>query len=374
MGRGASREKHSAQRRCPKRTHAERRSPAAAKPEWSDRAAELYRASFSNAWVVSRLREEGFDVSEVAVPRELGQRGDLPRRRPPAITPFSHEGLAPVLTPAREARIEAECRARLAEGDSDNDVYDWRLDQMLRFAPVEHLCFNNDPLFNSRPMVEAMTRRLKKYHAAVTRPVGGEAFEDVLANAWRDVGHVVWMAPRNHEGPDIHVLQNQWVALSMKSEARDIPRADLHITSLAPHHQELRSPSDCVAAIGDALRHLSLYQRMIYLRVTGEPFPTLPQSGLRYTLLELPKADIVRRLGRLTEADFAANDFAVKNTFSVDVADSKGQRLFRVSISRQPPRVAIVSLAFGYSKLVTSYWLEEPMWIERLGAYDDAPR
>jgi hypothetical protein len=242
--------------------------------EWSAAAARLYAASFCDEWVADRLRRDGYDVPREAVVQELRRRPGVRRRNHPAVVPFSYDGLSSVLTDERRARIDAECATRLIEEDSDNDVYDWKLDQLARFSPVEHLCFNNDPLFNSEEMVEAMIRRLKKYQVAVGRPVAGEAFEDILANAWRDVGHNVYMPPRNHDGPDVHIaLQNQWVAVSMKSEAREQPRRDLQITSLSPHHQDLRRPGDCVSAVRDALDHLSRYRRMIYLRVTGEAFP-----------------------------------------------------------------------------------------------------
>jgi hypothetical protein len=336
-------------------------------PQWSKAAADLYAKSFSDEWVAERLRvEDGIEVTADAIRGELERIGA--RRRPaPAVLPYAHDGLAPKLTEARRRRIDRECEVRRREGDSDNEVYDWRCDQLDRFRPAEHLCFNDDPLFNSREMVEAMIRRLKKFHAAVGRPLAGEAFEDVLAAAWRDVGHNVYLSPRNHEGPDVHIsLQNQWVAVSMKSEARRQPRPDLQITSLAPHHQELGSPADCVAAVRDAINHLSRYERMIYLRVTREWFPSGESIGLRYTLLDLPKNDIAARLQGITASDFEVDDFSSKNTYSVDVRGDNGERLFRVSVSRRPPRVAIVSLAFGYSDLVTSYWVQEPTSVERI--------
>jgi hypothetical protein len=151
----------------------------------------------------------------------------------------------------------------------------------------------------------------------------------------------------------------------MKSEARANPSArTIRLTSLAPHHLEIKSAGDCCLALADAVSHLIRYDRMIYLRSTDETFPSDPRrQAHRYMLLELPHDDIVGRLISVRPEQFAryfedSSAAIERNTFAVPITNASGKRLFTVSVSRRPPRVTISAIEFDYCHLIASYWTE----------------
>lgn len=295
-------------------------------------------------------------------------------RRPPCVLPYQQPGKAAPLTTRRLAAIERECALRRKEGDDEQEIADWRADQLARHPLIEHLCYTNEAIFNSEAFVAAFSRRLRKWHRTVGRPVAGEGFEDVLAASWADLGLNVLLAPRSYDGADTHVeLENQWVAVSMKSEALATPsRRTIRISSLAKHNIDIQSPGDCVAAITHAIEHLYRYERMIYLRSTVEHFPSEPENEAhRYTLLEIPKKDIVAQLGKLHAGDFEsffADPLAARerNTFRLPVTDKSGKKLFSVTVSRRPPKVSIGAIDMNYCEPIASYWTEPIPGVSRL--------
>jgi len=336
-------------------------------PPWLEFAVARYAISFSDELVAAEVASEfDLEVGAETVGAHLEQRCDVVRRARLPLIPFSHPGANAEMTTARELAVQAEAERRRGAGDSAEEVRDWLADEHARHAHVEHLCYSDEELFNSREAVAALIRRIKKWHRAVGRPVAGEGFEDLLSSTWTDLGIKVLLAPRNYDGADAHVeVQNQWVAMSMKSEARANPSArTIRLTSLAPHHLEIKSAGDCCLALSDAVNHLIRYDRMIYLRSTVEAFPSDPErQAHRYTLLELPHDDIIGRLMTVRPEQFfhyfedsaAAKE---RNTFAAPVTNASGKRLFTVSVSRHPPRVTISAIEFDYCTLIASYWTE----------------
>lgn len=378
MGRGKKRQTQEPIRGRAAREHGLDRS-ADCEPAWGRRAADFYRASYSDDYVVQELEHEGHNVSAEEVGDYLRGRRDIVRRRPPPVHPFNYPRLAPEMTTAVRHRIDELAEALAEAGDGEVELSDFYREQFARYSHVEHLCFSNEQLFNSELAVACFIRRLKKWHVAVGRPVGGEAFEDVLAGTWRDLGHTVFLTPRNYDGADAHVeVENQWVAVSMKSETREKQsRRSIHLTSLAPHDVDIETPHDCVLAVEHAIAHLDRYERMIYLRAEEDTFPSgwsapgCLSASQRYTLLELPKADIAARLRALNATDFGphfanSDEAAARNSFSVRVDDEQGRRLFTVTVSRRPPRVAVTAIDFDYCDLIASYWTERVDKFHRL--------
>jgi hypothetical protein len=336
-------------------------------PLWAEFAVARYAVSFSDDLVATEIASSfGLDVSAETVSTYLEQRRDVVRRARLPLLPFRHPDASAETNAAREMALRAEAERRRGAGDSPDEVRDWIADERARYAHIEHFCYSDDELFNSAEAVAALIRRIKKWHRAVGRPVAGEGFEDLLASTWNDLGLKVLLAPRNYDGADAHVeVQNQWVAMSMKSEARANPSArTIRLTSLAPHHLEIKSAGDCCLALADAVNHLIRYDRMIYLRSTKETFPSDPERAAhRYTLLELPHDDIIGRLLSVAPQRFAhyfedADAAAERNTFAVPISDPNGKRLFTVSVSRRPPRVTISVIEFNYCALIASYWTE----------------
>jgi hypothetical protein len=278
------------------------------------------------------------------------------------------------LTEERRRRLAAEAASREREGEDEDAIYDWLEDELARYSRAEHILYHDDPLFVASDVVAATIRRLKKWHRSVGRSVGGEGFEDLLASVWRDVGIDVVLAPRNYDGGDAHlnVVANLWVAMSLKSEgAAAASKRTIHLSSVSPHRENLDSPEACRRAVGDALKHLGRYDRMIYLRASEDCFPGGDDRAQPYTLLELPRRDIIRRLLDLTAADlaplFADREAAqARNSFTVPVHDARGRKRFSVTVSRRPPRVSITSIDFGYCELIASYWTEPVPEVARL--------
>lgn len=355
------------------------RSPRAFAPEWGDDAALRYRETYSARVVREELKERlGARISVERLRRYLEDRGDVAMRKESTRLPFTHDGISPSMTAERWQRLEAEVARREGEGEIDEEIADFVEDELARYSRVEHLCYTNEELFNGRDAVAAIIRRLKKWHRTVGRPVAGEAFEDLLAGAWADLGIKVLLAPRNYDGADAHVLQNSWVAMSMKSEARAKPsQRTIQLASLAPHNVELNSPEDCRRAIWQAVAHLGRYERLIYLRGSDDHFPGGDQRAQRYTLFELPKREISGRLYDVREDDFApffedADEARTRNSFSVPVFGDDGRKLFSVTLSRRPPRVAITSIDLADCGLIASYWTEPLNPLERISRRDAA--
>ncbi|MBA3734954.1 MAG: hypothetical protein H0W90_07130 [Actinobacteria bacterium] len=329
-------------------------------------AVHLYRASHSPDYVAEQLSLRSFEVSADQITRYLEQRSDVLIRPAPEVKPYAHADIAPNLTDQRLQRIDQECDAKRSDGDSAEEIADWRTDELTRYSRTEHLCYRDEPLFNSRETVAALIRRIKKWHRSVGRPVAGEGFEDLLAGTWRDIGIKVLLAPRNYDGADAHVeLQNQWVAMSIKTEARTNPsEKTIQLSSLAPHHRELNGPWDCVIATQEAVVHLARYERMIYLRSTEERFPEDPEVvAHRYSLLELPKTNMMKRMSCLRLEDFAPyfedeQEAARRNSFTVPVIDEHGHRLFNLTVTRRPQRVSITAIDIRYCDLISSIWTE----------------
>jgi hypothetical protein len=338
----------------------------------------LYRASYSDDYVVNRLNE-AFDLHLTAVDvAEFLKKQGLVRRDAPPIAPYSHAeiGVAPVLTDEIREMIERMAKAKSAAGDGEAEIQDWYRDQIARYSRVEHICHSEELLFNSREAVAALIRRLKKYHAAIGQPVAGKGFENLLAETWRDLGYSVLVTPPNYDGADAHVeVENQWVAMSMKSESRwKRSSRTIHLSSVAPHDVEINTPADCVLAIEHAVAHLARYERMVYLRTEEDHFPSgylVPpyeaapygHYAQRYTLLELPKNDIAARLGSIETDQFAKyfaepDEAADRNTFRVRIDDDAGRRLFNVTVSRRPPRVSVTAVDINYCDPIASYWTE----------------
>ena len=344
------------------------------KPAWGAFAVSRYAEAYSDA-LISREIGERFlvEVSEKQIAEYLRAAG-VPRRKRPRILPFSYADVSAELTKNRRGRLLTESAMRELQGESTDAIYDCLEDELARYSHVEHLCYDDDPVFAAKDVVASTIRRLKKWHRSVGRPVGGEGFEDLLAGAWRDVGINVVLAPRNYDGADAHLntTENLWVAMSLKSEGgRGASKRTINLTSVAPHHEELSSPRACRRAIGEAMTHLGRYDRMIYLRASEETFPSSETPAQRYTLLELPRRDIIRRLLQVKSSEFAPmfrdpHLAQARNSFTVPVHDRRGRKLFNVTVSRRPPRVSIASIDFSYCDLIASYWTEPVSQVERL--------
>jgi len=338
----------------------------------------LYRASYSDDYVVSRINETfGLQVT-VAELADFLKRQRVIRRDTSLIEPYSHAevGIAPALTDELREMIDQMAKAKGAAGDDEAEIQDWYRDQVARYARVEHICYSDEALFNSREAVAALIRRLKKYHAAIGQPVAGKGFENLLAETWRDLGYSVLVTPPNYDGADAHVeVENQWVAMSMKSESRwKRSSRTIHLSSVAPHDVEINTPADCVLAIEHAVAHLARYERMVYLRTEEDHFPSgylvppydaapFGHCAQRYTLLELPKSDIAARLSAIGTDQFAEyfadpDEAADRNTFRVRIDDDSGRRLFNVTVSRRPPRVSVTAVDINYCDPIASYWTE----------------
>jgi hypothetical protein len=337
------------------------------KPSWGEFAVARYRDVHSDKLISAEIGERfAVDVSARQVGNYLASRKDVVRRREPRIVPFSHKGVSEELTPARQQRLEEEIERRQVDGELPAAIDDWVRDEVARYAPVAHLCYSAEELFNGQQSVAAIIRRLKKWHRTVGRPVAGEGFEDLLAGAWTDLGYNVLLAPRGYDGADAHVeLQNQWVAMSMKSEARAKPSSrTIRLTSIAPHDlHDIRDEIDCCDAVTQAWAHVSRYERLIYLLSEESHFPGEPdRPARRYTLFELPQHEIVEALAHLPHQEFA-HYFAdrseqSRNTFSAKAHTEFGRYVCNVTISKRPPRVTISGIDFGRCTLITSYWTE----------------
>jgi hypothetical protein len=348
--------------------------PTNVEPVWGDYAARRYRETYSERVI---LREIARDFDQVVSRRDLNaylnSRADVARRKEPP-EPYFHPLSDDELTPERERRLRSEFDARVRAGEDPAAIKDWIADELARYSATMHICYNDDPLFNSPEAVAAILRRLKKWHRTAGRPVAGEGFEDLLAGVWRDIGYDVQLAPRGYDGADAHVADTPlaWLAISLKSEAATTasPRT-IRVSSLAPHHVEIDSPDACCRAIHHALAHLGRYDRMVYLRANEEHFPGGDDPAQRYTLLELPKWDIEAQLWRVSPDDFAplfadAAAAAERNTFTIPVHDPRGKRVFNVTVSRRPPRVAISAIEFTYCDLISSFWTKPIDAVPRL--------
>jgi hypothetical protein len=356
-----------------------RRLPGA-EPPWGVFAVARYAETYSDELISQEIGERFLvDVSEKQVAEYL-RGASVPRRKRPRGLPFSHADVSDELTVSRRERLLAESAMRDLHGETAEAISDWLEDELARYSHAEHLCYAVDPVFTDKDVVASMIRRLKKWHRGVGRPVGGEGFEDLLAGAWRDVGIDVVLAPRSYDGADTHlsVSENLWVAMSLKSEgSTSASRRTIHLSSVAPHHEELESPQACRRAIAEAMTHLGRYDRMIYLRATEESFPGSERPAQRYTLLELPRRDIIRRLLQIKATDFAPlfldpDAARARNSFTVPVRDSRGRKLFSVTLSRRPPRISITSIEFSYCDLIASYWTEPVIQAERLSRQEAA--
>jgi hypothetical protein len=371
MGRGRRNEHRAMARPAPRRY----RRQEGVEPEWGEYARVRYEVTYSDQLISEEIEQE-FDVAVSAsqVGEYLRSQSRVVRRRRPTVVPYCHNDVNSELTNDRHERLFSEAAQRLDEGETIGAVDDWIEDELARYGHAEHICYSDEELFNSEEMVTAIIRRLKKWHRAVGRPVGGEGFEDLLAGSWSDSGVEVVLAPRNYDGADAHVavVPSQWVAMSMKSEgARQASARTIHLSSIAPHRVELDSPTACRRAVGDALTHLARYDRMIYLRSAEGAFPSDGLAAHRYTLLELPKRDIFARLLDLPIAAFEPlfadrEEAAGRNAFTVPVCDNRGRKLFNVTVSRRPPRVSLTAIEFDYCSLIASYWTEPVAAVERL--------
>jgi hypothetical protein len=337
------------------------------KPSWGDYAVARYGDVHSDKLISTEIAERfAVNVSPRQVGNYLASRKEVLRRREPEIIPFSHDGVSDEMTPARQQRLDEEIERRRADGEPPAAIDDWVGDEVARYTPVAHLCYSEEELFNSRRAVAAIIRRLKKWHRTVGRPVAGEGFEDLLAGAWTDLGYNVLLAPRGYDGADAHVeLQNQWVAMSMKSEARAKPSSrTIRLTSIAPHDlDDIRDEIDCCDAVTQAWAHVSRYERLIYLLSEESHFPgETNRRARRYTLFELPQHEIAQALAHLPHQEFAHYfsdpNGGSRNTFSAKAHTELGRYVCNVTVSKRPPRVTLSGIDLGRCTLIASYWTQ----------------
>jgi hypothetical protein len=51
---------------------------------------------------------------------------------------------------------------RELQGESTDAIYDWLEDELARYSHLEHLCYDDDPVFAAKDVVASTIRRLKK--------------------------------------------------------------------------------------------------------------------------------------------------------------------------------------------------------------------
>ena len=340
------------------------------KGSWHSLAKKLYKSENSFQSVSEALRAQGFEVSKSTVRNYLDAQDDVLIHSPVA----KHEvwKSIPVAGAETLAARKAMVSAMKGEGASEDKVRMYLEREEARYQPVVFHTYNDDPIFNEPKFLDIAADCVRDWHYSTRNQIEGEGFEYFLARALSEAGYEVELARRGNPGEDIRVkVQNQWVAISQKSENRSDAKKDvISITSLAPHRETLDDPASCVKAVKAAVQHLKGYERMIYLK-TGEvyfPEADIGELGVAaqgYTMLEVPKEKLQKILAGLKEEDFHEqftknSDGSWKrkkaNTVHISITGDEDRTLFSLTLAKKEGRVRIYNIGTGWCDLVNRMW------------------
>jgi hypothetical protein len=211
---------------------------------------------------------------------------------------------------------------------------------------VEQTVDAPDALF-SVAFARAFGTQLLLHHATYESPVREKAFEYVLRNAARNVGHAARVNENAPPASEDVCLDD--TRLSLKTETAKKPREGaIGIEKLmeARWIRDSHTPTELAAGVGRVIpEHLARYERLVMLR----SWPGA--DSVHYTLVEIPKDVLMLATG------LVGDDFEPKNEKGSSGADvfKDGVRVFRLWLDGSVEKVRVHSLRCDHC-IVRARW------------------